>query len=49
MSVLSEPYRILVKEKIADSGVNLLRERFDVDLGLEWDDAELADRIRMPW
>jgi D-3-phosphoglycerate dehydrogenase / 2-oxoglutarate reductase len=37
--------RVLVKEKIADSGVALLRERFEVDLGLEWDDAELADRI----
>ena len=45
MSVLSEPYRILVKEKIADSGVALLRERFDVDLGLDWDDAQLAERI----
>lgn len=45
MSVLSEPYRILVKEKIADSGVALLRERFDVDLGLDWDDEQLAERI----
>jgi D-3-phosphoglycerate dehydrogenase len=45
VSTLSEPYRILVKERIADSGVELLRERFDVDLGLEWDDAELAERI----
>jgi D-3-phosphoglycerate dehydrogenase len=42
---LSEPYRILVKEEIADSGVRLLRERFDVDLGLEWSDQELAERI----
>jgi D-3-phosphoglycerate dehydrogenase / 2-oxoglutarate reductase len=45
VSVLDAPHRVLVKEKIADSGVALLRERFDVDLGLEWDDAELADRI----
>jgi D-3-phosphoglycerate dehydrogenase len=37
--------RILVKEKIADSGVALLRERFDVDLGLDWDDEQLAERI----
>jgi len=37
--------RILVKEKIADSGVDLLRKRFDVDLGLDWDDEELARRI----
>ena len=49
MSVLSEPYRILVKEKIADSGVALLRERFDVDLGLDWDNDQLAERMRMPW
>jgi D-3-phosphoglycerate dehydrogenase len=45
VSVLSQPYRILVKEKIADAGVALLRERFDVDLGLEWGDDELAERI----
>ena len=42
---LTEPHRVLVKEKIADSGVDLLRERFDVDLGLDWDDQELAARI----
>ncbi len=34
--------KVLVKEKIADSGVDLLRENFDVDLGLEMDDEELA-------
>jgi D-3-phosphoglycerate dehydrogenase / 2-oxoglutarate reductase len=45
VSTLTEPYRILVKEKIADSGVALLRERFDVDLGFDWDDAQLAERI----
>jgi D-3-phosphoglycerate dehydrogenase / 2-oxoglutarate reductase len=37
--------KVLVKEKIADSGVELLRERFDVDLGLEMSDAELRDAI----
>lgn len=37
--------KVLVKEKIADAGVELLRERFDVELGLDWDDAQLADRI----
>jgi D-3-phosphoglycerate dehydrogenase / 2-oxoglutarate reductase len=42
---LTEPHRVLVKEKIADSGVELLRERFDVDLGLDWDDQQLAERI----
>jgi D-3-phosphoglycerate dehydrogenase len=34
-----------VKEKIADSGVSLLREHFDVDLGVDWPDADLTDRI----
>ncbi len=37
--------RVLVKEKIADSGVDLLRQRFDVELGLDWQDGELIDRI----
>jgi D-3-phosphoglycerate dehydrogenase / 2-oxoglutarate reductase len=37
--------RILVKEQIADAGVELLRERFDVDLGLDWSDEQLAERI----
>jgi len=42
---LTEPFRVLVAEKIADSGVDLLRERFDVDLGTSWSREELADRI----
>jgi D-3-phosphoglycerate dehydrogenase / 2-oxoglutarate reductase len=37
--------RVLVKEKIGDSGVALLREHFDVDLGLDWSDEQLAERI----
>ncbi|MCW3066273.1 MAG: D-3-phosphoglycerate dehydrogenase [Solirubrobacterales bacterium] len=37
--------RVLVKEKIADAGIDMLRERFDVDVGVDWDDAELAERI----
>ena len=37
--------RVLVKEKIGDSGIELLRESFDVDLGFDWDDGELAERI----
>ena len=37
--------RILVKEKIADSGVDLLREHFDVDVGVDWTDEQLAERI----
>jgi D-3-phosphoglycerate dehydrogenase len=42
---MSDRPRVLVKEKIADSGVDLLRENFDVDLGIEMDDAELAEKI----
>ena len=30
---------------LADSGVALLRERFDVDLGTDWSRDELAERI----
>ncbi|HWC08681.1 MAG TPA: phosphoglycerate dehydrogenase [Solirubrobacterales bacterium] len=37
--------KVLVKEKIADTGVDLLRERFDVELGLEMSDEELVERI----
>ena len=43
--MLHEQYRILVKEKIADSGVDLLRERFAVDIGTDWSDEQLAERI----
>jgi D-3-phosphoglycerate dehydrogenase len=42
---MSERLKVLVKEKIGDSGVELLREHFDVDLGLDWSDEELAERI----
>ena len=38
--------RILVKEQIADAGVERLREAgFEVDLGIDWSDEELAERI----
>ncbi len=37
--------RVLVKERIADSGVELLQSNFEVDLGLEMSDSELADKI----
>jgi D-3-phosphoglycerate dehydrogenase / 2-oxoglutarate reductase len=37
--------RVLVKEKIGDSGVELLREHFDVELGTDWSDEQLAERI----
>ncbi len=37
--------KVLVKEKIADSGVDLLRQNFEVDLGLEMSDQELLQSI----
>jgi D-3-phosphoglycerate dehydrogenase / 2-oxoglutarate reductase len=38
--------KVLVKEKIGDSGVQLLRDAgFDVELGTDWDDGELERRI----
>ncbi|MBJ7331136.1 MAG: phosphoglycerate dehydrogenase [Solirubrobacteraceae bacterium] len=38
--------KVLVKEKIGDSGVQLLRDAgFDVDLGVDWEQAELEQRI----
>ena len=37
--------RVLVKEKIADSGVELLRRDFDVELGLDMADGDLEARI----
>jgi D-3-phosphoglycerate dehydrogenase / 2-oxoglutarate reductase len=37
--------RVLVKEKIGEPGVALLREHFEVDLGIDWSEQELAERI----
>jgi D-3-phosphoglycerate dehydrogenase / 2-oxoglutarate reductase len=42
---MSDRPRILVKEQIADSGVDLLREQFDVDLGVDWSDDDLRARL----
>ena len=36
---------VLVKEKIAESGVSLLREDFEVELGLDMSEEELRERI----
>ncbi len=40
-----ERAKVLVKENIGDSGVALLKEHFDVELGFDWDDAQLAERL----
>ena len=37
--------KVLVKEKIAEAGVELLREHFDVELGVDWKNGELEERI----
>jgi D-3-phosphoglycerate dehydrogenase / 2-oxoglutarate reductase len=43
--VLETQYKVLVAERIADAGVALLRERFEVDVATDWSDEELAERI----
>jgi D-3-phosphoglycerate dehydrogenase / 2-oxoglutarate reductase len=40
-----ERLKVLVKEDIGDSGIELLRAHFDVDLGIDWTEAELSERI----
>ena len=40
-----QPLKVLVREKIGDSGVALLREHFDVEVGVDWTDDELNERI----
>ncbi|MCB0860358.1 MAG: phosphoglycerate dehydrogenase, partial [Solirubrobacterales bacterium] len=42
---MSDRPKVLVKEKIADSGVEQLKENFDVEIGVDMDDTELAERI----
>jgi D-3-phosphoglycerate dehydrogenase len=42
---VSAPVKVLVAEKIGDSGVELLRQRFDVEIGVDWTPDELAERI----
>jgi D-3-phosphoglycerate dehydrogenase / 2-oxoglutarate reductase len=37
--------KVLVAEKVGDSGIALLREHFEVDLGTSWTAEELTERI----
>ncbi len=37
--------KVLVNEKIADAGVELLRENFEVEIGTDWHDGELEKRL----
>lgn len=41
----AERLKVLVKEKVGDSGIELLRTRFEVDLGVDWTEEELNERI----
>ncbi|HEX2126227.1 MAG TPA: phosphoglycerate dehydrogenase, partial [Thermoleophilaceae bacterium] len=43
---MTDAARVLVKEKIGESGIELLRDAgFEVDLGVDWADGELEQRI----
>jgi D-3-phosphoglycerate dehydrogenase len=42
---MSSRPKVLVKEKIGDSGIELLKEHFDVEIGVDWSDEQLAERI----
>jgi D-3-phosphoglycerate dehydrogenase / 2-oxoglutarate reductase len=41
----AERPRVLVAEDIGESGIELLKEHFDVDLGISWSRERLAERI----
>jgi D-3-phosphoglycerate dehydrogenase / 2-oxoglutarate reductase len=43
--VSAERLKVLVKEEIAKAGVDLLREHFDVDLGADWSEEQLRQRL----
>lgn len=42
---MSERLKVLVKEEIAETGVDLLREHFEVDLGADWSDEQFRERL----
>ena len=42
---MSERKKVLVKEKLAAEGVELLKKDFDVDLGMDWTDEAFMQRI----
>jgi D-3-phosphoglycerate dehydrogenase len=45
MSTLTQSYKVLVAEKIAATGVDMLKERFDVEVGTDWSREQLLERI----
>lgn len=42
---MTDRQRVLIKEKIADSGVDLLKAKYDVEIGVDWDRDKLERRI----
>ena len=42
---MADRAKVLIKEKIADSGVDLLSKNYDVDLGMDWSAEDLDARI----
>ncbi len=42
---MADRLKVLVAEKLAETGVDALREHFDVELGHEWDRETLESRI----
>lgn len=38
--------KVLIKEKIADSGIESLKKDFDVTIGIDWNDKELKQKIK---
>ena len=40
-----ERLKVLVKEKVGDSGIELLQQHFGVDLGVDWSQEEFEQRI----
>jgi D-3-phosphoglycerate dehydrogenase len=42
---MNDRAKVLVAEKIGDSGIDLLEQHFDVDVGVGWTAEELSDRI----
>ncbi len=45
MTTVAPTVRVLICEPISDGGIALLRERFDVDLGLDWSADDLLQKI----
>ncbi len=45
MSATSSRPRVLIAEKVGASGINLLEDKFDVELGFDWDREQIKQRL----